>query len=146
MLFVGILSTGLVYPYNTFAQNKDTLHIISEAADFPIHTTIYHNYHGKTLTFQVTFDIGYYNVKTKSCMMQKRRNFQATHKDGSHALLYGKHLANEYAHGPKLYDCVHETLHVICSQYPDESMTYQLKNNGTYYTRAIPNVHNVYPR
>jgi|GEM_PF-4058070 len=138
-----VLFVALLYSTNVFAITL-AVNRTDESNDFPIHTTVYHNYQGKTLSFEVTFDIGYFNTKTGVCKMQKRRVFKATHAEGTRAKTLGKHLANEY--GPKLYNCVHETLHVIDSTYPDESMTYQLANNGQYYTSATPNINDVYPR
>jgi|GEM_PF-2276397 len=116
---------------------------VSEANDNIIHTTVYHNAGHKRLDFLVTFEVGYFDAKGH-CKMQKQRIFKASHPDGDHALTLGHHLANEY--GPELFNCVHETLHVIDSPYPDEAMTYRLMNNGRYYTKAYPDRHDVYPR
>lgn len=115
---------------------------IDNESDNILHTTIFHNKDHKTLRFLVTFGMGYGDAN--NCNIVKQRVFTATHPDGFHAHNYGKHLAKEF--GPALFTCVNERLHVIDSQYPDESAKYALKNNGKYYTKAIPDTTDVYPK
>lgn len=114
----------------------------NQIEDNILHTTIFHNEDHKTLEFLVTFGVGYGDKN--NCQIVKQRIFKAIHPDGYHAHNYGHYLAEEY--GPELFTCVHENLHVIGSQYPDENMTYSLKNNGEYYTSADPDKTDVYPK
>lgn len=109
-------------------------------ADNVLHTTIFHNANQKTMTFSVNFGIGY--QQAGSCHISKRRLFTSTIKNNFHAKNYGHYLAKEY--GPELYTCVTETIrHRNCKSI---SWTYQLKNNGTYYTQAIPAITHIYPK
>ncbi|MBA3661966.1 MAG: hypothetical protein H0W64_09570 [Gammaproteobacteria bacterium] len=116
----------------TFNQTEDNI----------LHTTVFHNKDHKTLTFLVTFGVGYGD--RHHCQIVKKRIFKATHTDGCEAHNYGHYLAKEY--GPELFTCVNENLHVIGSQFPDENMTYALTNNGQYYTSALPDRTDVYPK
>lgn len=115
---------------------------VTQVEDHILHTTVFHNKDHKTLDFLVTFGVGYGDEE--NCQIVKQRIFKATTPDGHEAHNYGRFLAKEY--GPELFTCVHENLHVIGSQYPDENMTYAITNNGEYYTSAIPNRTDVYPK
>ncbi|MGQ3888742.1 hypothetical protein ACQUW5_06880 [Legionella sp. CNM-1927-20] len=136
--FIGIF---MLFLSNLPAQAL-TINKLNKAEDNILHTTVFHNKDHKTLEFLVTFGVGYGDGN--NCQIVKQRVFKAIHPDGFEAHNYGRYLAKEY--GSELFTCVHENLHVMGSQYPDENMTYSLTNNGEYYTSATPNKTDVYPK
>lgn len=109
--------------------------------DSKLHTTIFHNRQQKTLRFLVKYEIGYGD--TKHCAIVKRRIFTSVQPDKFHAYIFSRQLVKQY--GPALFTCVHEKFHVLNSRFPDRHIRYVLKNNGKYYTKAIPAYHHIYP-